>query len=274
MKRTFVRKSIKAQAWVKLHGSWLKAFGIIIIQLVLSVLILSFLPLRIPPVEEMLAVQDDAIALLRLFLPTTITRNTIALTAVTIILYTLVISPLSIGICRFFIKIAKGKPAKFSDAFQIYTNLKSVFGSVWLNVLIFLISMFWSVVFMLVPIVLISLCLFAKMYFVANVLLSIVPALAIFSLLWNSRYSFAMYIYAEGEKSAFASLLECIKITKKRKLECIVLRASYFLWDVASTYVLPLGYVYAALSGTVYASYLYYFRGGEKVEQTEVPPTF
>lgn len=274
MKQTFVRKRIKAAAMFRMRGNWLKSFGISIVQFIVSTLILSFLPLRIPPIEEMLGAQDDPIAFLYLFLPTTVTEKTVALAVVTAVIYALVIFPLSVGICRFFIKIAKGEPAKFSDAFEIFTDLKRVFGAVWLNILLFLISLFWSVVFLIIPFVLTMLCIDLKLYLLASLLFMLLPLSFVFSLLWCSRYSFAIYIYSEGEKSAFSSLRECISITKKRKLECMVLRASYFLWDIASVYVFPLGYVYAALSGTVYADYLFYFRGGEKFKNTEAPPTF
>ncbi len=273
MKRTFVRKRIKAQAMVKLHGNWLKAFGIIIIQILLSVLILSLLPIRMPSTEEMLSVQDDAMQMIRLFLPDVITRRTIASAIVTLVLYVIVLSPLSVGLCRFFLKVARGEKAKFADAFSPFTSLKTVFASVWLEFLIAFISAFWSALFVFIPTLLVVLCAHTGLYFIVNILLPIIPASVIFSLLWNSRYVFAKYIFAEGKSGgAFASLRECISLMHGRTVECIFLRASYFLWDVAATYILPLSYVYTALSGTVYAGYLFYLRGDKNPENAEVPP--
>lgn len=275
MKKTFVRKRIKAGAMVRMHGNWLKAFGIIIIQLVLSVLILSLLPLRIPTVDEILGVQDDAMQMLRLFVPDVITKKTLASAAVTFALYAIVLSPLSVGLCRFFLKVAKGETAKFSDAFSPFTSLGTVFSSVWLDMLIYFMSAFWSVLFMLIPTLLIALCSYAGLPYIANLLIPIIPASAVFSLLWNSRYVFAKYIFAEGKSGgAFASLRECISLMRGRTGECILLRASYFLWDIASTYIFPLSYVYTALSGTVYAGYLFYLRGDKNPDETPEPPTF
>lgn len=275
MKRSFVRKRIKAGAWVKLRGNWLKAFGIIIIQLVLSVFILSLLPLRVPSVDEMAGVQEDAIQMLRLFLPDVITRRTVASALVTLALYFMVLSPLSVGLCRFFLKVAKGESAKFSDAFSPFSSLKTVFSSVWLEFLIFFMSAFWSVLFMLVPTLVVALCAYTGLYFLANILLPLIPASVFFSLLWNSRFAFARYVFAEGRSGgAFASLRECISLMRGRTVECIILRASYLLWDVAASYILPLSYVYTALLGTVYAEYLFYLRGDRKPEGEEEPPTF
>ena len=277
MKRTLVRKRIKAQAMVSLQGSWLKTFGIIIAQLALSVLILSFLPLHIPTVDELLGVQGDAMQMLRLFLPDVITKKTIASVIVTLALYIIVMAPLSVGICRFFLKVARGEKTKFSDAFSPFTSLKTVFSSVWLELLIAFMSAFWSFLFMLVPTLLIVLCAKAGLYFVANILLPILPVSALFSILWNSRYVFAKYIFAEGKSGgAFASLRECISLMRGRTVECIFLRASYLLWDIASSlsYILPLSYVYAALSGTVYAGYLFYLRGDKTPGDTAEAPTF
>lgn len=274
MKRTFVRKRIKAQAMVSLQGSWMKAFGIIIAQLVLSVFILSFLPLRMPTVDEILGVQDDAMQMLRLFVPDVITKKTIASVVVTLALYVIVMAPLSVGICRFFLKVARGEKAKFSDAFSPYTSLRTVFASVWLELLIAFMSAFWSFLFMLVPTLLIVLCAYAKLYFLANILIFLVPASALFSIFWNSRYVFAKYIFAEGKaEGAFASLRECISLMHGRTFECIILRASYLLWDIVSSQIWPLSYVYTALSGTVYAGYLFYLRGDKNSDETASSPT-
>ncbi len=264
MNRTYARRKIKAEASRLLAGNWLKTFLIITIQLFLTMIVARLLPLRTPLVEEIINAGNDGIALLKLFLPKVFTAKTAVSLIVTILLYLFVMSPFSIGVCRFFLEVAKGHRPKISVVFSVYASLKTVFSSVWLTLLVFFISSFWSVVFMLIPIALIVLGIIANSRVISFFATLLVSVAFVFALLWNSRYAFASYIFAEGKNGAFSSLRECIELMRGRTKECIMLRLSYFIWDFFSTYMFPY-YVYFALSGTVYASFLFYLRGDAQV---------
>lgn len=262
MDRKIIRKRIKMIAAALFAGNWLRSFLVFCIQFMLSAVILSFLPIRRVPVEELINFQGTPQELLSLFIPKVITERTVLLAIITVLLYLLVMAPFSIGICRFFLKISDGIKGKISDVFSVYTSLKTVFSSVWLQILIFLLSIFWTAVFMLIPIA-VSVCgTMINSTFLVYVATIISPLVALFSILWNSRYQFAKYILAEGKtKGAFSALSECISLMRNRTGECIVLRASYILWDVVSSNIPPLYFVRCALFNTVYAKYLAYLRG-------------
>jgi len=269
-----MRKIIKAEAWKNLAGNWLKAFLIKAIQGVIFMVIFSRFPIRVPAVEEIVAVQDDAVAMLRLFMPSEITPKMLALIGVTLLLYLLVMAPLNIGICRFFLKVSKGEKPKISEAFSVYTSLKTVFASVWLSLLVVMMSAFWMFVFALIPVALVLLGSYLKSVLVINVAFTIAPLVGFFAGLWSGRYAFASYVFAEGEKGAFGSLRECISLLRGKNWECVVLGASYTIWAVISVYMPPLSFVYFALSNAVYARYLTYLRGELNFKTEAEPPTF
>lgn len=272
MDKKTARRVIKASVWQNLQGNWLKAFSVIVIQFLIISAVISFLPIRIPTSKELLTTIEAGLPVLVLFFPKGITPRILSLIAVTAALYILISCPLKIGINRFFISVARGEKAKISYIFTPFANLKTVLGSIWLNVLIFLISTFWAVIFALIPIALMFIATYFGSYAIADVAIMATYAMAIFTMLWISRYSFALYIFAESdERTPFESLRECLSLVNYRTSECITLRASYLAWDLISS-ATPLIFVYQPLFNTVYAKYVYYFRGELSIGESEFPP--
>ena len=264
MDRKIIRKRIKLMAQGLLAGSWLRSFLIVLLQTLLYAAIISFLPIRIPTLSEIANFEGTQYEMLMMFVPKVITERTIALCVITLILYVLVMAPFSVGICRFFLRVASGAKGKISDVFSVYTNLRTVFSSVWLLIIIFLLSAIWMIVFMLIPITVAVCGSMIKSPLLVSFAGLLAPISAVFGLVWVSRYEFARFILAEGRaKGAFSAISECFSLLKNRTGECLALRTSYILWDVASFYIYPLGFVYFSLFNTVYAQYLYYFRQSE-----------
>jgi len=271
MDKTNARRAIKMIASRNMQGNWIKSFLLFIAISVIQMAILSFLPLRLPLQEEIVAAGEDIIKLLMLFLPREITYRTIASYAVTAVLYILVMCPLSVGTCAFFRKIAKGEKARLRDAFSVFANLKTIFGSIWLNFLVLLISSFWVFLFMLVPVAVEVFAIVVESWLLPWLVIVLLIGASILSVLWVSRYSFALYIYAEGNLGPFASLCESIRLMNHRLGECLSLRASYFLWDIVCYFFPPLGFIYSALFQTAYAKYLEYLRGEIFTPSSEAP---
>lgn len=252
---------MKAMALKNMQGNWLRSFVLFIISILATTVIIGFLPIRTPLPEELMAVTDP-VEMLMLFVPKTITYKTIASVCVTVVLYLLVTAPFSVGLCRFFLKVARGEKALFSDAFSPFASLKTVFSSVWLFVLVLFISAFWSFLFILIPVTVMILAVMIDSWFLAQISLILAVAVSIFAVLWTSRYMFATYLLAEGRSGgAFSCLRECIRLMHYRSGECMKLRATYFGWDIAASLFTPLNFVYNALFSTVYAEYLFYLRG-------------
>jgi len=272
MNKTVARRVIKAAAMQNMRGNWLSAFAITLIQTLLAMLILGFFPLRIPLEQELINAAGNPLMVLSLFLPQVITAKTITLMVVTVILYLLVMCPFSVGVGRFFLKIARGEKARFSDVFSVFTNIRTVFASVLLNILITLLGVFWSVFALLMPMLALAAGFFIKSAFLIFVGTLFLFVAMVFCGLWVSRYNFAIYIFADRGQGAFAALRDCIRLLSGRNGEILLLRASYFGWDIASTYIPALSFVYRALSGTVYAKYIYYLTGQLSIGETETPP--
>lgn len=261
MNKTLARRMMKAMAMKNMQGNWLRAFVLFFIGIIATTVIAGFLPVRTPLPEELAAATDTAEMLL-LFVPKTITYKTIASVCVTAVLYLLVAAPFSVGMCRFFLRVARGEKARFSDAFSPFASLKTAFSSVWLFLLVLFISAFWSFLLFLIPIAVMILAIITDSWILGQLSLIVSAAVSVFAILWTSRYMFATYIFAEGKSGgAFSSLRECIRLMHYRSGECIKLRASYFGWDIAASLFTPLNFVYNALFGTVYAEYLFYLRG-------------
>ena len=240
-------------------------------MLVAAYLILSLIPFAEPTQEQLIsaAQSEDYAAMIKLFFPAGMTRKTLGAIGVVVLLYFFVTSPMNIGKCRFFLRVAAGQKGEMMDFFSAFANLKLVFSSVILEIMIAVLSLFWSFVFFLIPIGALMLAVMLNSAYIALLSYPLMLAAGILSILWCSRYEFARFILAEGKLGVFASFSSFRKVFKGRTGELMSLRASYFLWDIVSTFFTPLTYVYNTLFGAVYARYLYHIRGDIKFVSRE-----
>ncbi len=270
MNKTIIRRLIKASAMQNMQGNWLRSFLLVLLSGVITIAITSFLPMRVPTQEELMGV-TDSLNLLLLFVPREITARMIANVAVVFVLFIFVMAPFSVGIKRFHIAVARTGKGKLSDAFSVFMDMKLVMSSIWLNILVSVVVTFWGVLFMLLPMLLLVISAhlgFSVLVILAGILLI---ASLVLTVVWTSRYNFAYYILADGGKSAFSALRQCSKLMKVHTGECMTLRASYFLWDVISSRIPFMSFVYMSLFATVYAKYLDYMNGRLTFEEFKMP---
>lgn len=250
-------------SWKSVSGNWLRLILLIVMYIVLNALVVGFLPVRAPFVEELLAAETE-LDMLLLFLPGGFSLRTAASFGVAFLLYLFLIPPFTMGMNRVFLSVSRGEKAKFSAVFSVFTRLSDVFSAIFLSVI--LAGVFIALVIILVV-------AFVPLMFIAyNVAqgapVIVIPALLIFMaaliflLLWYSRFNFAAYILAEGKNGgAISSFRACLALVKGKSGECIKLRLSYLFWDLLCGYVPALAMVYQIIYSTVYAKYLDYFRG-------------
>ena len=238
--------------------------------------ILGFSPMSYPTQEQLLAASEtgDMLELLKLFLPAEITKKTIASLGVVLLLNLVVTCPMNIGTCRFFLRVAAGQKGEMTDFFSAFCNLKLVFSSILLDIIIAAATLAVNAALLIIPAALAVLAYFVYYPPLFNLAYLLWLAAAIFALLWCSRYTFARFILAEGKHGAFKSFGLCLGLCKGRAKELMALRASYFLWDIASIFPI-FSYIYQTLFGATYARYLYHIRGDirfvsrEEMEQRE-----
>ncbi len=270
MNKTIIRRLIKASAMQGMQGNWLRSFLLVLLSGVIPIAITSFLPMRVPTQEELMSV-TDSLHLFSLFIPREITVKMIANVVVVFILFIFVMAPFTVGIKRFHIAVARTGKGKLSDAFSVFTDMRLVMSSVWLNILVSVVVTFWGVLFMLLPMLLLAIS--ARLGFRVLVILAAILLFAslVLTVVWTSRYNFAYYILADNGKGGFSALRQCSRLMKVHSGECMTLRASYFLWDVISSQIPFLSFVYVSLFATVYAKYLDYMNGRLTFEEFRMP---
>ncbi|MBQ8003834.1 MAG: hypothetical protein IJ299_01950 [Oscillospiraceae bacterium] len=261
MNRPVNRRALKAASAVAMQGSWLRSFLITFLSSLIPMIVLGFLPLRMPVEEELIAAGGDFVKTLALFLPQAITSRTVASFVVTAVIYLLVVCPFNIGTRRFYLAVALGRRGKLSDVLSAFTSLRTVFSSIWLDIIVSVASFLWAVVLIVPPCIFMALGVAinsSPVVVLSTVLLIIVSIIYVLKI---SIYQFAFYIFAEEKTGgAWKSFRTMQKITRGRTAELMGLRASYFGWDIASACFSALSFVYTALSGTVYAKYLFCLR--------------
>lgn len=264
---------IKATAIRDMQGNWWRALLLSFIESAIVVWIVSFLPLRIPSEQEMLAVNGDTVKLLQSMLPKEITPKVLMSVGVTVLLYLFAMAPFGIGKCKYFLKAARGEKATLLDVFSVYANLKTVFSSILLSVITTIFTTLSFVVCMIIPVGMRFAALWQEsiLLYEASTILSM--AFAVVFIVWISRYRFISYIYANDEKGAFSAIYKYMKYMKKRNGECLALGASYLIWYFLMWLMPFLSFVYLCLSSTVYAKYTYRFRGELSFGELEnLPP--
>lgn len=265
------RGLLKMISLQNLQGNWFRSFLIFVIMVIVSTFIVGLIPFGAPTQEQLMAAAEtgDYAAMMKLFLPAEMTKKTVAAVCVVFFLSIFVTSPMNIGRCRFFLRVAAGQKGEMTDFFSAFADIKLVFSSIILEIIIAVATAFWSIIFFLAPIGAMMLAVVLDSAYIALLSYPLMLAAWIISILWCSRYEFARYILAEGKLGAFAAFGAFRKVFKGRTGELMSLRASYLLWDIASAFFTPLAYVYNTLFGAVYARYLYHIRGDIKFVSRE-----
>ncbi len=255
------RRLLKAASSRAMQGSWLRSFIITLLSSFIPMIILGALPFRIPLEEEILAAGGDAMKLLSLFLPETVTSRTVASFVVTSIIYLLIMCPFDVGMHRFYLAVASGERGKFSHVFSPFTSLKTVFSSIGLSLITAVASLLWAIALFAPPLILMYLGSVIKSMFVVCLCFILYFIVMIVWILKVSIYKFAFFIFAEGKTGgAWRSFRTMQSIARGRTSELMGLRASYFGWDLAAGCFSALYFVYTALFSTVYAKYLFFLR--------------
>lgn len=264
MKISLIRKLIKASSMRNMQGNWIKYLIMTILSYVVVGMIVRYLPISIPTTEQFQAamLSDNYNALFTLLFPEGISQRMMLLIGIVVFTTVLVLAPLQVGICRFFLKVSKGEKPKFSEFLSPFMNLGTVFASIIMWLLITIISAIWSALFMVIPVAVTFLAELLKSPLLAELSLTLLLIATVFTILWVSRYKFLWYIFTEGKSGGvFGSYRAFIRIMRRRTWECFLLRLTYFTWDIASSFFPPISIIYSALMDATYAKYLAQLRG-------------
>ncbi len=198
-------------------------------------------------------------------------------------LYFLVLTPLSMGVLRWFFLLGDGKVEPTAVILHYFHAAGPFWRVLWLKVCLFFRRLLWSVAFLIVPAVMLY---FADLWrqkgdtdlesvLSLGLMLSgllLLMLLGAFLLIWLMRYYLAEYtLITDPELTAREAIRQSVRLCHGRRTELLVLELSLLSWRVLDLLILPrlftLPYRYTVKG--LYAHYLLEVakRGVNKVEE-------
>jgi len=162
-----------------------------------------------------------------------------------------VIVPLWFGAARWFYNITDGKALATIEIFEYFFSAKGYFRTLWFSFLLFIKKLFWTVIFIAPPMVMlyggnywrqqasrnIEMLLSVGVEIFGGVLLLL---LGWFWLMWMQRYLLAPYVLvADDEISARQTIKMSVCLTRGRLLEMLLLELSLLGWRMADILIVP-----------------------------------
>ena len=183
-----------------------------------------------------------------------------AIVSLTLLLQLILFSPLLIGTAKWFYRLVGSESVDIIDLFDFFAGLKNYFGSVWMEINLFLRSFFYTFLFTVLPIALIGsgIDLFhgfwspdpipSSVATVAGGMLTIAGSIllaltGIFSWIFLKRYSLSRYIYAEGGCTVRRAVKQSVYFMRGRKAELFLFDLSYLGWFLSCILIIPAFFV-------------------------------
>lgn len=238
---TMRRIRMKFHAKRALPGNWLRS--IFLVFLLALTVALTF-GIIVKPIDPAVLQNPPATyeELLKLLLPTPITKNFLLTVGVLGLLYWLVISPLTIGSIRFFTGVARLQKPKLPVAFSIFFDLGQVFRSMGLILWVGILRMFWLVLFTLPYAFVMAMAQVTQSLVLLEVsLLLLLGGLILYYFQFVS-YIPAVYLFADNPSlGVFGAVKQSRKITRGHLGECVCMELSFLLWRLFANYAAFIG---------------------------------
>lgn len=162
----------------------------------------------------------------------------------------IVAAPMYLGICQFCIKLEAGTPMAATDIFTWFGNGKKAAKSVGLAVSVFFISLFWSVIFSIIPSVIIYFLLANDISLALSVPFRLIiglvgAAVALLALYMVNGYQLAYVLLAEDpDRKVFACLKESKALVKPYKTDFFIFTLSFIGWYLLASFTCGLVFIY------------------------------
>lgn len=265
-----LRQTIKRNARLALSRHWCKASGITVILLLFwafssTVQQLALGLFNVSGFTDIFATPDFALD----DIPD-ISPAAIAISALGALFALLVINPLKLGAKNWYYRLTDGVDLPAAEIFGFFFSLKKYFGAVFFTALLFLKKLFWSVIFLIVP-----LCAVIGGYVWENrssrdveLLLSTglkvsgfisFFAMSLLLMIWIQRYYLAEYLFAGDEcPSPLIAIRRSVTLTNGRLFEFFLLEMSLIGFRALDALILPKLYTtpYISVVQSLYTRYL------------------
>ncbi len=241
---TLRRMQMKFHAKRALPGNWLRVMLLVFLSVLASSFCLSFILGRMD-VSVLMSENPTSDALLQALIPQPITRNYLLLVGVSLLLYWLIISPLSVAIARFCIGIACLKKPKLPVAFSVFTDFSLVLKSMALTLLVGVLKLLWGVFFLALPALVFYAGALLSSTLLTNLALLVYIASIVLFVRKTLAYTPALYLFAENPAiGVFGAVRESCTITRERLTE--------YLWFELSFIPMRLIVSFAGVLGTLF----------------------
>ncbi|MCI8622304.1 MAG: DUF975 family protein [Provencibacterium sp.] len=209
----------------------------------------------------------------------------------TLLLQLILFSPLLIGASKWFYRLVGSEPGDIIDLFDYFAGFKNYFGSVWMELNLFVRSFFYTFLFTVLPILLmgsgielfngfwspepipmpVATVVGGMLTIAGGVLLALA---GIFSWIFLKRYALSRYLYAEGGCSVRRAIKQSVYFMRGRKAELFLFDLSYLGWLFSCLLVIPAFFVvpYYMSAKALYAKVIIeYGQRGNTAEPPQEP---
>ena len=227
---TLRRIRMKFHAKRALPGNWFRSIFLVLFYVLATTFTLQVI---LPPIDPAMLKEPPATyaELLAILFPNPISRNYLLLVGVMLLLYWLVVSPLSVGLSRFFIGVARLQKPKAPVALSIFCDLGLVLSSMGLSFLVGFLKLLWLVLFLLLPVCLLYAAYTMQSLVLAEISAFLYPIALILYAGKSLAYTPATYLFADNPSiGVFGAVRHSVAITRGHLVEFFLMELSFILW--------------------------------------------
>lgn len=203
-------------------------------------------------------------------------------------------SPLLVGTAKWFFHLVSDEKCDVIDLFEYFSSIKGYFGSVWLELNLFIRKFVILFLFTAIPIILMGIglrlmdgswntsyspdslsVLLGTMLLIAGCVLTVVSLL--FAWIFLKRYFLVRYLFGE-ERSVHQAFKQSVLYTKGKRTELFFFDFSFIGWFISCIFIIPIFYVvpYLISASSLFAKILIEYGDKETIqpvplEQPKVP---
>lgn len=227
---TMRRIRLKFHAKRVIPGNWMRSMFLILVSMLASSFCFSYL-VRTVDLSALMAENRTYETILNALIPQPITRNYLLLLVVSLLLYWLVISPLMVGINRFFIGVARVQKPKLSTAFSIFCDFGLILRSMGLSLWVGILKCLWALLFYALPYLLTYAATLMSSFLLLNLSMVLTVVCAVLLALKVLSYSPAPILFAEDPSiGVFGAVRNSVAITRGHLVEYLIFELSFLLY--------------------------------------------
>ncbi len=233
---TMRRIRLKFHAKRVLPGNWIRSVILVLLSVLATSLSLSYLV----PTVDLSALTADTVtpeALMRAFLPQSVTQNYLLLIVISLFLYWFILSPLTVGTWRFFLGVARMQKPTLPTALTVFADFGLVLRSMGLTLWVSVLKLFWCILFFALPTLLLYLSTLLSSFALQELSLIASFAALIAYYIKTAAYTPALILFAEDPSiGVFGAVKHSAAITRGKLLEYFIFELSFLPFHLLASF--------------------------------------